>query len=361
MGSWIQAMGPPGSTAELLDLSRGGPFGESPATAALLEMLRSLPDVNLPGTISRNGAALQFHISTGPGQEVPPELRALFGLRGGSRYESRRETTEPGHAAFFVPQSTIARWTEEAKILFGGDFQSVSASLKTAIDAVLVPPAVEAEKVKKAIETERVRMLEEEAKKRQEEERIAKEAKEAEEKLAREEREAEEAETALRLAAEALAERGDDPEAMQDDAAEPSTAPGAMEGIEGSSSTDPPASDESPAEDRPRVTTIIRGNTMDITDLGIDPEFLAELPEELREEVIMSAVAERRSQAAATGAQPSEIDQEFLDALPEDIRDEIIQSERQERRRREREEQRRQAGMYSHSFISQRYILEFDW
>lgn len=346
MGSWIQAMAPPGA-AELLDLSRGGPFGESPATAALLEMLRSLPEVNLPGTISRNGAALQFHISTGPSHEVPPELRALFGLRA-SRYEGRRETTEPGHAAFFIPQTTIARWTEEAKILFGGEYQSIALSLKTAIDAVLVPPAIEAEKVKKAAETERVRKLEEEVKKRQEEDRLAREAKEAEEKIAREKKEAEEAETAARLAAEALAERGDDLETMQDEAADPSTASETMEGIEGSSPTNGPPADETPAEDRPRVTTVIRGNTMDITDLGIDPEFLAELPEELREEVIMSAVAERRSQAAATGAQPSEIDQEFLDALPEDIRDEIIQSERQERRRREREEQRRQVGTYSH-------------
>jgi hypothetical protein len=61
-------------------------------------------------------------------------------------------------------------------------------------------------------------------------------------------------------------------------------------------------------------------------------------PFEIREEVIMSAVAERRSQAAATGAQPSDIDQEFLDALPDDLRDEIMQQERQDRRRCEYED-----------------------
>jgi E3 ubiquitin-protein ligase HUWE1 len=124
-----------------------------------------------------------------------------------------------------------------------------------------------------------------------------------------------------------------------------SSGPEAMEGIETNESEQAPNTeaqgDNEPATDRPRVMTVIRGNPFDITDLGIDAEFLSELPEEIREEVIMTAVAERRQQAAATGAQPSDIDQEFLDALPDDIRDEIIQQERQDRRRREREEQRR--------------------
>jgi E3 ubiquitin-protein ligase HUWE1 len=134
-------------------------------------------------------------------------------------------------------------------------------------------------------------------------------------------------------------------DAAQADAAQAESATEAMEGVETEGT---PAggdqADETPDADRPRVMTMIRGNPFDITDLGIDPDFLQELPEEIREEVIMSTVAERRSQAAATGAPPSEIDQEFLDALPDDIRDEIIQQERQERRRREREERNRQAN-----------------
>lgn len=339
INSFLQAMAPP----DLMDLARGGPFGESPATAALFDMIRSLPD--LPGTIGRNGASLQFHITAPPGQEVPSDLRAMFGMRG-SRYEPRRESTEPGSAVFFAPQSTPSRWTEAAKVLFGLDYTTISTNLRSTIDSKLIPPYIEADKVRKAAEAERVRKLEEEAKKRAEEERVAKEAKEAAEKIEREKKEAEEAEAAAKAAAEALAARGGEPETIEEEATEPvNDTAEAMEGVEGGDEpSETAAAEETPPEDRPRVTTVIRGNTMDITDLGIDPEFLAELPEDLREEVIMSAVADRRSQAAAAGGQPSDIDQEFLDALPEDIREEIIQQERAERRRREREEARRQAG-----------------
>jgi E3 ubiquitin-protein ligase HUWE1 len=346
MGTWIQAMG--GSGAEILDIGLSGrPFGESPATAALLdEVIRSLP---MPGHIARNGAALQFHITTAPG-ELPDfrAMSAMFGMRP-SRYESRRDAAEPGSAAFFTPQSTSARWLEETKLLFGPSHLDRGTDLVNAIQAVLVPPAIEAEKALKAAEAERARKLEEEVKRRAEEERIAREAREAEEKAAREKKEAEEREAAERAAAEARAARGSESEQTEDDGAETvySTAPEAMDGVETEaqqSGVDSEQAQETPAADRPRITTMIRGNPFDITDLGIDADFLAELPEEIREEVIMSAVAERRSHAAATGAQPSDIDQEFLNALPDDIREEIMQQERQDRRRREREERNRQAA-----------------
>ena len=340
MGSWIQAMGGPG--AEILDIGFSGrPFGEGPGTAALLdEVIRSLPP--MPGN-ARNGQALQFHITTGPGHQLPPDIQAMFGMR--PSHFPRRADGEPGSAAFFTPTSTTARWLEESKILFGTSTLEAASTLASAILSLLVPPAIEADKAIKAAEAERVRKLEEEAKKRAEEERIAKEAKEAEEKAAREKKEAEEREAAERAAAEALAARGPEPEQDETENAEPaeSTAE-AMEGVETEGT--PAAGEqaqEAPAADRPRVMTMIRGSPFDITDLGIDADFLQELPEDIREEVIMSTVAERRSQAAATGAPPSEIDQEFLDALPDDIREEIIQQERQERRRREREERNRAA------------------
>ncbi|KAE9376104.1 hypothetical protein N431DRAFT_333518 [Stipitochalara longipes BDJ] len=339
MGSWIQAMGGPG--AEILDIGLSGrPFGEGPGTAALLdEVIRSLPP--MPG--HARGQALQFHITTGPGHQLPPDIQAMFGMR--PSHFPRRGDAEPGSAAFFTPTSTTARWLEESKILFGTSALEASATLANAILSLLVPPAIEADKAIKAAEAERVRKAEEEAKKRAEEERIAKEAKEAEEKAAREKKEAEEREAAERAAAEALAARGPEPEQAEAETVEPESAAEAMEGVEteGTPATGDQA-EGTPDADRPRVMTMIRGNPFDITDLGIDPDFLQELPEEIREEVIMSTVAERRSQAAATGAPPSEIDQEFLDALPDDIRDEIIQQERQERRRREREERNRQAN-----------------
>jgi E3 ubiquitin-protein ligase HUWE1 len=341
MGNWIQSYGgPPG----ILDIGISGrpPFGESSATRAILdEVIRSLP---LPGAIARNGHALQFHITTTPGQEFPRDLQALFGMSR-PRYESRRDLNGLGGAGFFTPQSTAARWTEEARLLFGPNFWEKTNDLKDAILAVLIPPAIEADKALKAADAERARKLEEEAKKRAEEERIEREKKEAKEKAEQEKKEAEEREAAERVAAEAAAARGTEPELIEEATGAPESTSDAMDGIETETDQgEAEPAEEQPVGDRPRVMTMIRGSPFDITDLNIDAEFLAELPEEIREEVIMSTVAERRSQAAATGAQPSDIDQEFLDALPDDIRDEIIQQERQDRRRREREEQRRQAA-----------------
>ncbi|TVY39925.1 E3 ubiquitin-protein ligase [Lachnellula occidentalis] len=340
LGSFIQGIGGPN---EILDIGISGrPFGEA-ERALFQEAMRSLPVI--PGTIARHGQALQFHITTGPGHELPRDIQAMFGMRAGPRYDGRH-ATDPGNSAFFTPQSTKSRWDEEAKLLFGPTVAEKAADLYNAIQAVLVPPAIEADKAIKAAEAEEKRKLEEEAKKKAEEERIIREAKEAEEKAEKEKKEAEEQETAERAAAEALAARGPESEQeanpVQEEAAE------AMEGIETENAETAPEgegthAEETPAADRPRVTTVIRGNPYDITDLGIDPEFLAELPEEIREEVIMSAVSERRSAAAATGTQPSDIEQEFLDALPADIREEIMAQERQDRRRREREERNRQA------------------
>ena len=88
-------------------------------------------------------------------------------------------------------------------------------------------------------------------------------------------------------------------------------------------------------EDRPRVKTMIRGKPIDITDLGIDVDVISSFPEDLREEVVMSAYLERRSRAQATGKQRSAIDQDFLTSLPEDIRDNILQQEQHVRPERE--------------------------
>ncbi|KAK2627602.1 hypothetical protein QTJ16_003568 [Diplocarpon rosae] len=341
MNGWFQTMGAAGG--ELLDVV-GRPVGESPAAAALLdEVIRSLPTMPA-GHLSRNGHALQFHITAAPGQPFPPDLQAMFGMgMRPSRFEARSTVVEPGSAAFFTPQSTTARWLEESRIVFGASSLERANDLGTAILSLLVPPAIAIDKAAKAEAAEKARKAEEEAKKQIEEERIAKEKKDEEERIAKEKKEAEEREEAERVAAEALVARQMDSSEQEGMFEHPDL--DRMDGIESEvpEQAEPSAaSAETPA--RPRVTTMIRGNSFDITDLGIDAEFLAELPEEIREEVIMSAVAERRSAAAATGAQPSEIDQEFLDALPDDIRDEIMQQERQDRRRREREERNRAAA-----------------
>ncbi|KAJ7188201.1 hypothetical protein C8R46DRAFT_1341056 [Mycena filopes] len=85
-----------------------------------------------------------------------------------------------------------------------------------------------------------------------------------------------------------------------------------------------------------RVTVMIHGSAVDITDTGIDPTFLEALPDDMREEVLNQHV---RDQRASRIERPpdSQISTEFLDALPPEIRAEIIQQEAIERARRQAE------------------------
>ncbi|KAJ1843184.1 E3 ubiquitin-protein ligase tom1, partial [Coemansia sp. RSA 486] len=96
------------------------------------------------------------------------------------------------------------------------------------------------------------------------------------------------------------------------------------------------------------VFVTINGERMDISDTGIDPEFLDALPDELRMEVIQGRREELRleqqaagagNQTGSTGADAANtgdagaqgISQEFLDALPPDIREELLEEERLQR------------------------------
>lgn len=291
-----------------------GPMG------LLGELMEFLP------MMSRNGNGQHaFHVQiTGPGPRGqdfgPPRL---------GRSDNRREySQEPNQTVAFSTETTVARYSEEARMLFGANHVAEASKLSNAISAALTPAALELEKKLRAAEEDRKR--EEEARKKlEEEERQAREAKAAEEKAAKEKAEAELREQeALQAGAAAEAEGG-------------STA---MEGVE----TAEPASAAAGGEQSsaPRVMTTIRGEEVDVTELGIDPDYLAALPEEFREEVIAQTISERRSQArqtAPTGEPPTEVFQEFLDALPEELRLEIAQQEVQEQRRRQRDESRRQA------------------
>ena len=100
----------------------------------------------------------------------------------------------------------------------------------------------------------------------------------------------------------------------------------------------PIQSTSNPSVDTPeRVTVMIHGSAVDITDTGIDPTFLEALPDDMREEVLNQHV--RDQQAARVERPPdSQISSEFLDALPPEIRAEIIQQESLERSRRRPEE-----------------------
>lgn len=284
-----------------------------------------------------HGPVHEFHI---------PVTHARDSRNDNSR--SRDIYQEPHQAVAFTPGATIERWHEEARMVFGPD------KIQRLYDIIfykLAPQAIAEEKEQKAKEAEARKKAEEarklaeaEARKKAEAEAVAKAAREREEaeRKAKEEREAAEAARA------ALQESQSGLRAGEGQTDQSGSGSQAMEGVEATQTvvTSSGAHDSAAQE---RVMTTIRGEEVDLTGLGIDPDYLAALPEEFREEVIAQTLTTRRSearqQAENTGTgQETEAFNEFLDALPAELRQEIIQQENQDRRRREREESRRLAS-----------------
>ncbi|WWC91853.1 uncharacterized protein L201_006800 [Kwoniella dendrophila CBS 6074] len=89
-----------------------------------------------------------------------------------------------------------------------------------------------------------------------------------------------------------------------------------------------------------RTLISIHGRDVDITDTGIDLEFLQALPDDMRADVVEQHMREQnrhqRPPAATTDAPEtaSQINSEFLDALPPEIRAEVIMQEAMENARR---------------------------
>ncbi|KAL8772430.1 MAG: hypothetical protein Q9209_002381 [Squamulea sp. 1 TL-2023] len=303
-----------------------------------------------------HGGNFHLHIGGGPlsggrAGAIPRELQALLGLRPQAPDAARTPRETSSQITSFSPQTTNVRWQEESRLLFGNAHAEKAQRVVNSLLRVLVPPAIE----KKKRQEEQAKILMEKAR---EEDRKAREEKakadqEEKEKQEREEREQREA------ADVAEAERQAEQPEENDIEVEES---GAMEGVEttnenetGSEDEDDgdgeeegaeaPASVEEPAEastsaPQHRIRINIRGRELDITDMGIDLEYLEALPEEMREEVLMHQLAIQRSQAVAAGEAPSDISREFLEALPPEIREELLQQEAQDRRRRERDEER---------------------
>jgi E3 ubiquitin-protein ligase HUWE1 len=246
---------------------------------------------------------------------------------------------DPAHATRFELMSTTGRWTEEARMMFPSQHQEQATNVINSILRLLVPPARLRQKEEEArLAREKAEAEERARKEKEEQERIAKEKKEREEQEAKEraEREAHEAAEAAQAAAgEAEAESSEQ-------------GGEAMEGVE-SSQPEPavePANDAGPSNataPTERVTYRLGDREIDITSLGIDPAFLDEIPEDMREEVLMGQVVQQRANAASTGDENTDYDQEFLAALPPEMREELIQAELVERRRRERETARQNA------------------
>ncbi|GLB37041.1 putative protein with domain of Unknown Function (DUF913) [Lyophyllum shimeji] len=236
------------------------------------------------------------------------------------------------------PLLTSQRWAQEVKILNGEFVTERLNKLVNHVILALLPAAVETLKKERAEREER----EAEARRKAEAEEKAKEdalAKEAEEAKEKAQAEAAERETAGPSTVAATETAGD--ETMEDVAsvaAPPAEADDDMadaivvdsQGEAGTSAQGAEPSAPPPAVER--ITVMIHGSAVDITETGIDPTFLEALPDDMREEVLNQHVRDQRAARVERPAD-SQISAEFLDALPPEIRAEIIQQEALQRAR----------------------------
>lgn len=258
-------------------------------------------------------------------------LQRLGGVPSGPRVERiPRQSENPPDTRGLDPLFTVQRWIEEAKTVNGKHVSERASRLGNHVVLALLPAAIAA-KAKEEEQRRQAQLKAEEEAQQHEAERSA----------------AEEAEGTERANAQ-----------PKDDTAttspEPSTAP-VQEHAEQTPITDSVTSDvemrdvppsepvatvsqaevAGPSQVQERLTVMIHGSEVDITDMGMDPTFLEALPDDIREEVINQHVRDQRAARIERPAD-SQISPEFLDALPPEIRAELIQQERLEQARQAR-------------------------
>lgn len=256
-------------------------------------------------------------------------LQRLAGVPSGPRVERiPRQSENPSDARGLDPLFTVQRWTEEAKTVNGKHVSERANRLGNHIVLALLPAAI----VAKAKEEEQRRQAqlkaEEEAKQREAEH------------SAPEEPAIESADTQPKD--DAATTSPQPPTAPVPEYAEPPVADLVISDVEMRDAPPPEQVGTVPQTEVPgssqvqeRLTVMIHGSEVDITDMGIDPTFLEALPDDIREEVINQHVRDQRAARIERPAD-SRISSEFLDALPPEIRAELIQQERLEQARQTR-------------------------
>ncbi|KAF7321292.1 hypothetical protein MKEN_00649200 [Mycena kentingensis (nom. inval.)] len=265
-----------------------------------------------------------------------------------------RQTPAPPQGRELEPLLTLQRWAEEIKILHGDFVVERVNKLANHVTVALTPAAITQAALDKEAEEKAKKEMEE-----QEKQREAEEKQQAEEKAKLDAEEAQK-QQAVETPAAVVEDEEPKPTTAQDTVME-DAAPVEAERVES-----PPPSEEptpmdttadEPRPDQPteaapgatpdatagpstapqRVTVMIHGSPVDITDTGIDPDFLEALPDDMREEVLNQHVRDQRAARVERPAD-SQISSEFLDALPPEIRAEIIQQEAVERARQRTQE-----------------------
>ncbi|KAJ2234301.1 E3 ubiquitin-protein ligase tom1 [Coemansia sp. RSA 485] len=257
----------------------------------------------------------------------------------------------------YMPMSTVERWQEEARMLFGTQASIFTSHIANRLLNQLIPETIRQSLLRQRYNVELMRRQAEADRQRMEREDAERKEREEAAKAAEEER--------LRQADAAMAldnadGGNDDPDSgsgsdsnNDDSKSDTSSQSGSGSDGDAAAAQNPeqaPEQGQAPQqESTPEpVFVTINGERMDISDTGIDPEFLDALPDELRMEVIQGRREELRleqqaagagNQTGSTGADAANtgdagaqgISQEFLDALPPDIREELLEEERLQR------------------------------
>lgn len=293
--------------------------------------------------------------------DVPPGTlvnldRGLLPRRGGVSASLRidqppRSVPLRPESRDFDPLPTMQRWNEEAKIIHGKFTSDRFAKLGNHVVLALLPAAIEKAKASKEAKEAAER---EEAQRREAAAQVDEAAKNATESSSQSAGPAPPSPPAAEAASDPLPSEPAPPvttetDTEMHDATAESLSADEQDAIDDDDDDDDDAvapdttiSQEGSGEPGPasmpeRITVVIHGSPVDITDTGIDPTFLEALPDDMREEVVNQHI---RDQQAARMERPadSQISAEFLDALPPEIRAEILHQERIEQARRRAEE-----------------------
>lgn len=208
----------------------------------------------------------------------------------------------------FTPMSTSMRWGEEMLMIFGTNGPALGERMRNHMVNALLPAFFEARRRKEAEKYEA-------AIERARRERELEETRRMRDQAMRELRESKERLEELELAAGNSPQRTEQDTEMQD-----------------SQQQQQQQQQSGNDTEEPRVTVQVRGLTVDLTGTGVDPTFLEALPDELREEALLSQnLGDRLAQAsgASLGVVPDTISAlgiapDFLNALPSAIREELI-------------------------------------
>ncbi|EIW82911.1 hypothetical protein CONPUDRAFT_151972 [Coniophora puteana RWD-64-598 SS2] len=350
------------------NLSRGG--RRPRAAGAHDELIQTIEEIMGDGAghlfqhlISRAGVNPEvLRVDVGAGNMANLE-RSVLQRRGGGLFSNavraerpQRQGDSKSESGGFDPLLTVQRWAEESKIIHGNHVAERAGKLANHIIIALLPAALQAQKEREERQQAQRKAEEEEDRKVEEADAQKPESRRVEEEQEVAPEQTHEAstdappdssspQTPLQLDVPSESQPADPISSTDVEMADVQTQNAASPVPASSAEQAPSEADRSSdqlqeAESGPsqseaveRVTVMVHGSSVDITDMGIDPTFLEALPDDIREEVINQHVRDQRA-AAVERPSESQISPEFLDALPPDIRAELIQQERMEQARR---------------------------